>query len=66
MGFVIFSRGGAGGARQRRLRRQRGGGGGTLDCYATGATGEKIRCTVPIGGGGGKARRTSWRELIQQ
>ena len=37
-----------------------------IDCYYTGATGEKIRYQCPIGGGGGKARRTSWRELIQR
>lgn len=51
VGFVVFSR---------------GGGGGALDAIATGATGEKIRLPVPIGGSGGKARRTSWRELIRE
>jgi type IV pilus assembly protein PilY1 len=51
VGFVVFSRGGEGGA---------------LDAIATGATGEKIRQPIYINPAGGKARRTSWRELIQQ
>jgi type IV pilus assembly protein PilY1 len=65
VGFVIFSRGGAGSGGAGGGGGG-GGGGSGVDCYYTGATGEKIRYQCPIGGGGGKARRTSWRELIQQ
>jgi hypothetical protein len=35
-------------------------------CLYTGATGEKIRFDCPVKGVGGKARRVSWRELINR
>ncbi|PWB61296.1 MAG: hypothetical protein C3F16_08630, partial [Betaproteobacteria bacterium] len=39
---------------------------GVFKGIATGATGSKTPFAVNIGGGGGNARRISWRELIQR
>ncbi len=39
---------------------------GVFKGIATGATGSKTPFAVNIGGGGGSARRISWRELIQR
>jgi hypothetical protein len=39
---------------------------GVFKGIATGATGSKTPFAVNIGGGGGSARRISWRELVQR
>ncbi len=39
---------------------------GVFKGIATGATGTKTPFAVNIGGGGGAARRISWRELMQR